>query len=72
VADRRRRSEGDDVEVMRRFLLDEPSNPVFDLIDRTRVEAAVTDFDGLAEPSKRQLYGALTAAIWLGGHEITL
>jgi hypothetical protein len=57
---------------MRRFLLDEPSNPVFDLLDRTRVEAAVTDFDGLTEPSKKQLYGALTAAIWLGGHEITL
>ena len=44
---------------------------MFDLLDRTRVEAAVTDFDGLTEPSKKQLYGALTAAIWLGGHEIT-
>jgi len=72
VAERRRRSEGEDVEVMRRYLLDEPSNPVFDLLDRTRVEAAVTDFDGLPEASKKQLYGALTAAIWLGGHEITL
>jgi hypothetical protein len=68
----RRRSTSEDVEVMRRFLLDEPSNPVFDLLERTRVKAAVTDFDGLTEPSKKQLYGALTAAIWLGGHEITL
>jgi hypothetical protein len=72
VLERRRPSEGEDVEVMRRYLLDEPSNPVFDLLDRTRVEAAVTGFDGLTEASKKQLYGALTAAIWLGGHEITL
>ncbi len=68
----RRRNESADVEVMRRYLLDEPSNPVFDILDRTAVEGAVAGFDGLPEPSKQQLYGALSAAIWRGGHEITL
>ena len=72
VAERRRMSEDADVDVMRRFLLDEPSNPVFDLLDRSRVEHAVSGFTSLSEPSKKQLYGALTAAIWLGRHEITM
>ena len=71
TAQHRRRVEDEDIEVMRRFLLDEPSNPVFDLLDRVRVEEAVTGFEGLTEPSKKQLYGALTAAVWLGRHEIT-
>ena len=71
VTERRRRSEDQDVELMRRYLLDDPSNPIFDLLDRGRVEQAVNGFAGLFEQSKKQLYGALTAAVWLGRHEIT-
>ena len=69
---RRQRFEHEDVEVIRHHLLDDPSNPVFDLLDRVRVEGAVADFDHLPEPSKTQLYGALTAAVWLGHNEITM
>ena len=38
----------------------------------TRCEQSLDRFAGLGEVQKAQLYGALTAAIWLGGHEIAL
>jgi hypothetical protein len=68
----RGRAEKEDVAVIRRHVLDDPSNPVFEVVDRSAVERAVGDFDLLSEPHKLQLYGVLTAAIWLGGREITL
>jgi hypothetical protein len=71
-AQERRQFEDEDVAAMRHYLLDEPSNPVFELLDRARVEEAVTGFDALTEPAKKQLYGALTAAVWLDRHEITV
>jgi hypothetical protein len=57
-------------DVLESYLLDEPSNPVFEVISRDAVEKvlagpAVTDNLAL-----RGLYGALTAALWLGRHEI--
>ena len=70
-AQRRRRVEAGDVELMRRHLLDDSSNAVFDILDRRGVEEALTDFETLNEPSKKQLYGALTAAVWLGRNELT-
>jgi hypothetical protein len=67
----RRRAEQTDREVMRRYLLGDRSNPVHDLLDRRATETAIAGFGLLPEREKAQLYGALTAAIWLGGHEIT-
>jgi hypothetical protein len=72
VVEWRRLAEGADVETMRRYLLDDPANPVFDIIDRSGLETALDVFDRLAEPSKKQVYGALSAALWLGGHELTV
>ncbi len=52
--------------------MDDRSNPVFELVDHHAVEAAVDGFAVLTESAKHQLYGALTAAMWLGHHEVTL
>jgi hypothetical protein len=37
----RRRSEGTDVQMMRRYLLDEPPEPLFEILDRPAVERAI-------------------------------
>jgi hypothetical protein len=68
--DRRRKLQAQDHDVMRRFLVEDPENPVFEVLDRPAVIDAVDRFGDLSEPAKLQLYGALTAAIWLGEHEI--
>jgi hypothetical protein len=70
--DRRAALEAIDIEIMRRFLRHDPSNPVFEIIDPVATQAAFDGFEHLPQRSKMQLYGALTAAIWLGGHEIAL
>lgn len=57
---------------MRRHLLGDRSNPVFEVVDRDAVEVALDRFAELGEPAKRQLYGALTAAMWLGGAELAV
>jgi hypothetical protein len=68
----RRASEPVDLQIMRRYLVEDPSNPAFELLDRSAVAQSLRGFDRLGELSRKQLYGALTAAVWLGGHEITL
>ena len=70
--DRRAASEAEDLELMRRFVVDDPSNAVFEIVDPVATARALDGFDGLGNAPKRQLYGALTAAIWLGGSEIAL
>jgi hypothetical protein len=70
--DRRAQFEAVDLDLMRRFLRYDPANPVFEILDPAGVQRALDSFDSLAEGQKHQLYGALTAAIWLGGHEIAL
>ena len=59
-----------DTEIMRRHLLDDPANPVFEVLDRARVATAIGRFDELPDTAKIQLYGALTAAMWLGRAEL--
>jgi hypothetical protein len=59
-----------DAEIMRRYFSD-GSNPVFEVLDQRAVLERVGHFTDLPESLRRQLYGALTAALWLGGHEIT-
>jgi hypothetical protein len=55
--------------VLEAYLLDERSSPLFEILDRKKVIKVVrgplpTDVRALI-----QLYGALTAAVWLGRHE---
>jgi hypothetical protein len=61
-----------DLAIMRRFLQEDPSNPVFEIIDPVATRQALDRYPSLVQAHKRQLFGALTAAIWLGGHEIEL
>lgn len=70
--DQRARLAEDDREVMRRFLREDLSNPVFDIIDPGAARDAVDGFEHLPERHKLQLYGALSAAIWLGRYEVAL
>jgi hypothetical protein len=70
--DSRARHHETDVEIMRRYFRPDPTNPVFDLIDPTGVQRALDDFETLNESQQTQLYGALSAVIWLGGHELAL
>jgi hypothetical protein len=46
--------------------LADPSNPVFDLLDRERTLAALTCLERLDLRDKHRLFGAATAAMWLG------
>ena len=70
--ERRAETEAIDLGIMRDFLRYDPSNSVFDIIDPVATHEALDRFSSLTAPEKMQLYGALTAAIWLGGHEIAL
>lgn len=42
------------------------SNPAWDVIDRERARAAVQRYAALTTPERTELFGAATAAIWLG------
>ena len=45
------------------------ANPVFEIVDRQRVCDAVEHIEELEARERLQLWGAATAAIWLGHHE---
>jgi hypothetical protein len=59
----------DNREVLRSYLLDEPANPVFEIVDRGAVEELLTRPDDPPNADLQSLYGVLTAAVWLGHHE---
>jgi hypothetical protein len=61
-----------DVEIMRRLLRHDTANPAFEIIDATAAQRALDRFDVLPEMHRLQLFGALSAVIWLGGHEVEL
>ncbi len=61
-----------DLALMRRYLLEDPSGRLFEIFDRGALQNSLDRFAGLSDAHKLQLYGALTAALWLGGHEIAL
>jgi hypothetical protein len=71
-SDRRATLEAVDVDIMRRFLRYDPSNPVFEIVDPVAIKQSLDEFGNLPQREKMQLFGALTAALWLGGHEIAL
>ena len=53
--------------VFERWLLDDPTNPVFDVVDRRRVVAAVRHEDtaAISPETIRSLYNVLGVAVWL-------
>ena len=59
----------DNRDVLRAYLLDEPTNPVFEIVDRDAVEKLLTPPELPANADLQSLYGVLTAAVWLGHHE---
>jgi hypothetical protein len=59
-------------EIIEAYLLNEPENPLFEVVDRGALtEVLATDLPrGFA--SRYHMFGALAAAVWLGGHELPL
>lgn len=55
--------------VLLRSVLEEHDNPAWDFIRRDRVEGALERFGALSLPERRELYGGITAALWLSGSQ---
>jgi hypothetical protein len=68
--DRLTRLQAVDLAIIRRYLLDDPANPVFEVVDREAALEAVSRLRELPHGAAAQVYGALTAAIWLGRREL--
>jgi hypothetical protein len=60
---------GDKKRLLEEVLTGGPANPVFDIVDRERTLAAVAHMEELNLGDRVRLFGALTAAIWLGDSE---
>ncbi len=60
----------DHVDVFAKYLLDEPSNPIHEIIDRSVVEAVLSGRQPMPAGGVAQLHNALGAAVWLGCHEL--
>jgi hypothetical protein len=58
-------------DVFQKFLATDPAHPVFEVIDRDVAVAAVDNAQNLTYQQRVQLYGAVTAAIWLGEEELS-
>ena len=67
-ANRAERAE-EEARLRHRYLVEAPDNEIFDVVDRARVLDGIDNYDDLPGQARYQLTGALTAAIWLGGHE---
>jgi hypothetical protein len=61
----------DNADVFRKFLVTDPDHPLYTLIDRDAAVAAVDGIRDLKLMQRIQLFGAVTAAIWLGGDELS-
>jgi hypothetical protein len=48
-------------------VFDNADNPLWDTVDRGRTIECVARFGSLKIIERRELFGALTAALWLGG-----
>jgi hypothetical protein len=55
----------DDRKEFFRSALHERGNPIWDLVNREATEGALHRFHFLTPPERRELYGALTAALWM-------
>jgi hypothetical protein len=63
---RLQRSAFDDRKQVFRALLEDRTNPAWELIDREAAVTALERFPSLKPGERRELYGAFTAALWLG------
>jgi hypothetical protein len=59
----------DNLDVAHELLLDETSSPLYDIVDRDAVQRVLAMPEQATPATCRQLFGALTAAVWLGGYE---
>jgi hypothetical protein len=59
----------DQRKVIADFLLGDPQNPLFDIVDRRALAVLLTGGGPATFPERQQVYGALTAAVWLGQHD---
>jgi hypothetical protein len=50
-------------------IVDDTANPAWELIDRAKVIDGLDRFGELKPRARQELYGALTAALWLGGDD---
>jgi hypothetical protein len=57
------------LEAFRSLVIDDPSHPAFEVLDRKALRGAVDRYIDLSHPLKQQVFGAFTAGLWLGGHE---
>jgi hypothetical protein len=57
------------LEAFRSLVLDDPSHPLFDVLDREAVRRAIDSYVDLPHLQKQQVFGAFTAGLWLGQHE---
>ncbi len=58
------------MQLFEEVLLDDPANPIFDIVDRVRVRNALEHVEELDLRSLIELWGVATGAIWLGRHEL--
>jgi hypothetical protein len=59
----------DNLDVVKEHLLDDRCSPLYDIIDRAQVMRLFNDASHMTLPIYRQLFGALTAAVWLAHRE---
>jgi hypothetical protein len=59
----------DNLDVARELLLDETSSALYDVVDRNAVQRVLANPERATPTICRQLFGALTLAVWLGGYE---
>ncbi|HKA84201.1 MAG TPA: hypothetical protein VKD21_10085 [Acidimicrobiales bacterium] len=59
----------DNGDLVRGYLLDEPSSPLFDMVDRRALVTLLETGPPWNPQQARQIFGALTAAVWLGHHD---
>ena len=57
-------------EAIEAYLLDEPSSPLYEIVDRPAVAQALSGGIAPGLHPRYQMLGALTAAVWLGHHEL--
>lgn len=59
----------DNLDLARSLLLDDDTGSLHDIVDRRAVERVLAEPERATITTCRQLFGALTAAVWLGRHE---
>jgi hypothetical protein len=59
----------DNGDIVRGYLLDEPSSALFDIVDRRALVTLLEMGPPWNPQQARQIFGALTSAVWLGRHD---